>query len=493
MTVKQVSSHPSQKGKIIRIIAAIVVLAVAAGYFYYSKVSSSSSSTSQTTQTAVVRRGDLVVSASGSGVLTSSASATFGFDTSGQVTQVNFKVGDQVELGQVLAQLDDTLAQMKYAEAQQNLRELYSAKSIATIKQEIATAQDTEAAAKDWLAYLISPEVMEAEDNLAIAQQELTSAQEQAKANPSDAATQLVKDKEKAVAYLNDKLTQAWIYYKDYYVIQTFGEFDTVGKGRHRKQVLVMTTDPVTGKEVPVIDSSVAELATARNNVAQAQSTISQGQAYLDILNSGVIPDGAVGARIKTLYEAQLAVDNAKSDLDAMKLLAPISGTVTALNLNVGEQASTTSTVTLSQLSQPYTLDAYLDEQDWSMAKVRNKVNVTFDLLPEQTFIGTVTLVYPALETGFETSLVHIVVQLDKSISQTLPAGTKATVDVVGAEANDVVLVPVGALHDNGGRYSVTVLQNGQQVQRGIEIGLKNDTYAEVKSGLEARQIVLTK
>ena len=493
LAAKQGSSLSSQAGKIISIVVGIAILASVGGYFYYSKVSSNPSTTTQQTQTAVVRRGDLVVSASGSGTLAAASSATFGFDTSGQVTQVNVKVGDQVEAGQVLAQLDNTLPQMKYEEAQQNLRELYSAKSIATIQQEIATAQDSEAAAKDWLAYLISPEVVAAEDNLAIAQQELATAEQQSKANPSDSANQLVMQKQKSVAYLNDVLTQAWIYYKDYYVITKFGEYDTVGKGRHRKQVLVMTTDPVTGKEVPVIDSSVAELATARNNVAQAQSTISQGQAYLNILNSGVIPDDAVGSRIKALYDAQLAVDNAKSDLDATELLAPISGTVTALNFNVGEQAGTTSTVTISQLSQPYTLDAYLDEQDWSMAKVGNKVNVTFDLLPEQTFTGTVTLVYPELESGFETSLVHIVVQLDKSISQTLPAGTKATVDVVGAEAKDAVLVPVSALHDIGGKYTVTILQNGQQMQREVEIGLKNGTYAEVKSGLEAREIVVTK
>jgi len=40
-----------------------------------------------------------------------------------------------------LAQLDHTLAQMKYTEAQQALQELYSAASIATVEQEIATAQ----------------------------------------------------------------------------------------------------------------------------------------------------------------------------------------------------------------------------------------------------------------------------------------------------------------------------------------------------------------
>ena len=470
------------------------MLGVAGSYIYYTKVFlPSQASDSSGAQTVVVRRGDLTVSASGSGTLVAQTDASFGFDTSGQVTDVSVKVGDQVETGQVLARLKDTLAKMRYEEAQQALQELYSAASIATIQQEIATAQDAETSAKDWLAYLISPEVVEAEDNLAIAQEELAAAQMEAKTNPSDAANQALKEKEQAVAYLSDKLTQSWTYYKDVYLIEKFGEYETIGKGRHRQQVLVMTTDPYTGQEVPVIDSSVAELATARNNVAQAQETISEGQAYLDILNSNVIPSDAVGARITTLYEAQLAVDQAKSALEATQLIAPISGTVTSLDLHVGEQAGTSSVITISQLSQPYTLDVYLDEADWNMAQVGNKVNVTFDLLPEQTYQGTVTLVYPELNPSFEASLVHLIVQLDSSISQELPVGTGVTVDVVGGEAKGALLVSVDAVHKGeDGKSYVTVLQNGQQVEREVEIGLQNDTYAEVKAGIEAGQTVVT-
>ena len=149
--------------------------------------------------------------------------------------------------------------------------------------------------------------------------------------------------------------------------------------------------------------------------------------------------------------------------------------------------------ITISQLSQPYTLDVYLDEADWSMAQVGNKVNVSFDLIPDQTYPGMVTQVYPELSPSFETSLVHLIVQLDKSISQDLPAGTGVTVEVVGGEATGVLLVPIDAVHKgDDGKLYVTVVQNGQQMEREITIGLKNDTYAEVKSGLQAGEIVVT-
>lgn len=436
----------------------------------------------------------MVISISGTGTLISNSDASFGFNTSGQVIQVNVKVGDRVEAGRVLAQLDDTLAQMKYDEAERALQELHSFASIATVQREIATAQDAEYYAREWLEYLISPEVLEAEENLATAHQKLAEAQSEAKANPADSAYQTVKENEQAAAFLSDKLTQAQEYYKNYYLPENFGEYENVGSKRHQKLVLVTYIDPYTGEEVPEINGpSVADIATARDHYIQAKETISQGEIYLEALSTGAIPEGATGEKLKDLYEAQLAVKNAKSALDAMQLIAPINGTVTSLGLGIGEQVDTSSVITISQLSQPYTLDVYLDETDWDKAKVGNTVNVTFDLIPEQTYKAKVALVYPELSPSFETSLVHLIVQLDQSISQTLPAGTGAAVEVIGGEATGVVLVPVNTVHKTErGRYVVYVLQNGQQVEREVEIGIQNESYVEIKSGLDAGETVVT-
>ncbi|HEU0294313.1 MAG TPA: HlyD family efflux transporter periplasmic adaptor subunit [Anaerolineales bacterium] len=483
----------SKKGKALWISLALALILLSGWYSYRTLRASMLASTSQE-QTEVARRGDLTVSASGTGTLVAQSKASFGFDASGRVTAVLVKVGDQVEAGQILAKMDDTLAQMEVDEAQQTLRELYSAASIATVQQEIATAKDTEFYAREWLEYLLSPEVLEAEENLAIAQQKLADAQAEANANPSDAANQVVKEKEQAVTYLTDKLTQAQTYYKETYLPEEFGEYENVGSRRFQKLVLVTYIDPVTGKEVPEINGpSTDDIAIARNNYIQAQETVRKGELYLEALNTGVIPEDGTGEKLTTLYQAQLALENAQAELDATQLVAPISGTVTSLDLNVGEQAGTDSVITISQLSQPYTVDAYLDEADWETASVGNKVNVTFELLPEQTYAGTVTLVYPELSESFEASLIHLVVQLDSSISQELPAGTGATIGVVGGEAQGVVLVSVNAIHKGeDGKSYVTVMQNRQQMEREVLVGLQNDTYAEVKSGLDAGEIVVT-
>jgi HlyD family secretion protein len=472
----------------------IAVLAVAGGYAYYQKALQPTQTTNTSDSgTAVAIRGNLTVSASGSGALVAQTDASFGFDASGQVSQVNVKVGDQVKAGQVLAQLDNILLQMKYDEAQQALQEVYSAASIAAVKQEIATAQDAQVAAHDWLSYLLSSKVIDAEENLATAEQRLADAQAEAQVNPTEEANKLVAERETTVAYLKDKLSQAQTYYKDTYLPETFGRYENVGTRRFPKIVLATYTDPNTGEEVPDISApSAADIAKAWSDYAQAKETITEGQEYLDALNTGVIPENATGTRLSDFYNAQQALKNAQTALDGTKLIAPISGTVTSLDISIGEQAGTSSVITISQLNQPYVVDAYLDEADWNNAQAGNKATVTFDLLPEQTFPATVATVYPGLVGSGNSSLVHIVVQLDQSISQGLPVGTGASISVVGGEANGVVMVPVNAVHKTDGTYAVTVIQNGQKTERNIEIGIQNETYIEIKSGLNAGETVAT-
>src|SRR6185503_11292044 len=92
-------------------------------------------------QTARATIGDLALYADGTGTVIPAAESSFGFSGSGQVSQINVQVGDQVRAGQVLAQLDDTDAEIQLAQAQETVNALTSPAAIATAKQSLANAQ----------------------------------------------------------------------------------------------------------------------------------------------------------------------------------------------------------------------------------------------------------------------------------------------------------------------------------------------------------------
>jgi multidrug efflux pump subunit AcrA (membrane-fusion protein) len=135
-------------------------------------------------KTATARRGDLVIYANGSGKLISANEASFGFGAGGEVTQINVRVGDEVNVGDVLADLNNASVLLSYEQAKRNLAQLTSPAAIASARQNLSLAEDELAAAAASLKYLISPSVLTWEERLVEAQAGLKSAQEAAQAIP---------------------------------------------------------------------------------------------------------------------------------------------------------------------------------------------------------------------------------------------------------------------------------------------------------------------
>jgi len=170
-----------------------------------------------------------------------------------------------------------------------------------------------------------------------------------------------------------------------------------------------------------------------------------------------------------------------------------VAGTITVLNLAVGQRISTANVITVADTDHPY-VDVYLDEIDWDKIAPDYNAEVIFDAVEDKTYTGKVTRVDPALVNESGSMLVHGLVALDANQSGlNLPIGAVAAVDVIGGKAENVLLVPVEALREiSPGQYAVFVLENGEPTLRMVEVGLKDMFYAEIKSGLEAGEIVTT-
>ena len=419
---------------------------------------------------------------------------TFGFNTTGQISAINVKIGDHVEAGQAMAQLDDTNAKIALAEAQEAMDKLTSPAAIATATQALATAETGFATAKSSLELLISPEVLYWEEQIDARGQTLTDAQTTAQTDTSDAAKKKVTDAQTALTSAQNQLKYFQTVYTETYIPKNFTQYNIrTFRGRTIKTVIQVEDD--TGKMVDsIIPPSEGEIGMARSAYDLAKASIAEAQTYLDVLNGKDIPEGATGANLVTYIQTKDALETAEYNLNATKLVAPFNGTVTALNIHVGDMASGSSAITISNIDQPYALNAYMDAKDWGQIKAGYEVDVTFDILPDLVFKGTVTGVYPTLDTTASNSaLVHITARLNDSIPYQLPSGSAASVDVVGGRAENAVLVPVEALHEfEDGKYSLFVMDNGKLRLRVVQVGLQDLTKAEITSGLKAGDIVTT-
>ncbi|OYX23964.1 MAG: efflux transporter periplasmic adaptor subunit, partial [Algoriphagus sp. 32-45-6] len=89
-------------------IIALVVLALAVAAYFF--MSLSSKGDQETFQTADATRGDIEVTISAAGKITPKEKVAVGAQVSGQLEKLYVDVGDKVEAGELLAQIDATIA-----------------------------------------------------------------------------------------------------------------------------------------------------------------------------------------------------------------------------------------------------------------------------------------------------------------------------------------------------------------------------------------------
>jgi HlyD family secretion protein len=452
----------------ISLVAGIVIIAAGAYYYITTRQAKTAAAAQQPAlQTAVARQGNLVLRASGTGTLIAASQVNLGFKTSGILTALNVKVGDQVKVGDLLATLDSTSQQLALTQAQQALNQLTSPSAIATAQLAVTTAQGTvinAQAALNNAQYWQNPNLSQNEYAAVVL----------AKANLDKA--QSTYDQLHTGGYISN--TNDAAAYQTLYAAQQ--AYDTA-----HYYFSVYSQAP-----------SERLVNAAKASLALAQAQVVEDQNLVAALTGGTVPADATGTGLDALNAAKLSVQTAQTNLDATNLSSPISGTVMSVSNAVGESVGSGTFITIADLSQSE-LQIYMDALDFSNLKVGYTASVTFDALPNEIFSGKVTLISPQLVTISGNSVVQGQVLLDQKqasgIKLTLPLGVTASVDIIAAQANNVILVPVPALHElSPGNYAVFVVVAGKPTLKIVTVGLQDSSFAEIKTGLKAGDVVST-
>ncbi|MBM2844212.1 MAG: HlyD protein [Anaerolineales bacterium] len=415
-------------------------------------------------QTATARRGDLSLVATGTGTLIPATEVELGFDTSGELAQILVAVGDEVEAGQVLARLDPTSAETALAEVEAALREMTSPLAVAQAHLAVADAQEALESAQ--YTYTVRQEGHRAtQDTIEGAKARLAEAKESL-ASAKGAYDRARGSAEKARAY------------------------DRYASAKSSYNSALATYNWYTGHPTEI------QQAQLEADVAIAEARLAEAQALVAALTGQQLPEGASGSGLTALQKAQAGVAAARQNLESTDLRATLGGTITAINGTVGETVGGSSVMTLMDLRQPH-VEFFLDQTDIDKASDGLEVEVTFDAYPDVVYSGTVTGIDPVLTTSGGVSAVHGFAALTPQAGEGAPrllVGLSAAVDVIAGRVENAVLVPIEALRQiTPGTYAVFVVDSaGALEMRMVEVGLQDETFAAITSGLEAGEIVST-
>ncbi len=183
-----------------------------------------------------------------------------------------------------------------------------------------------------------------------------------------------------------------------------------------------------------------------------------------------------------TLTQAQIAVKIQEIAKEQSVLVSPIDGILTRADIDVpGTQVPITATYSVVD-PKSLTFNMDVDEADVAKVAIGQLVKITLDAYPNDMITLPVEKIdFVSHTTSNGGNAFTVKVSLPTDTSYKFRVGMNGNADIVTAEKDNVLTVPLSAIADGGIVY-VRVSKGYKKVK--IKTGLQNDINAEVVSGL---------
>ena len=316
----------------------------------------------------------------------------------GQIVGLYAGEGDQVEAGQVLVKLDDSLLQAQIAQtaaavmvAEANLAtvqagthpaEILAARAM--LRQVIAERNAARIAWEDLQTILSRPQEIEAQLIEAQTALELATVQiEQAEAELASAVVE--RDQHRAQGSLEEKKLYA---IHNYGVEAAQAALDAAKANKAGAQQMVAALEAQRDNPLAL----VSQLHSAEAQFKVAAAGVGVAAAKLDELKAGAMPEEVEVAEAQ-VARAKAASAVLQDQTSKMTLIAPIDGVVTSRSAHAGEAAIAGATLlTVAKLDE-VNLTIYVPEDKLNRVYLGQSVEVQVDSFPGRVFTGTVSYI----------------------------------------------------------------------------------------------------
>ncbi|MHB8710108.1 MAG: efflux RND transporter periplasmic adaptor subunit [Minisyncoccota bacterium] len=442
------------------------------------------------------------------GVVKAAHSTDLAFQTSGRIAVVRVNVGEHVSAGQTLVALDGSSQAAGVALAKANL-EAQQAKLAALISgtrpEQLAINQTAVAQAKDTLTSALSSAYANADDAVhAKADQVFT--------NPRTTNAQLailVPDAMLVNRILSERIALEPMFSSWQAVLTSASGSESVVavSETNLKSVMTFLDDLTTAlaKAQPSGSVSAATLVgyqtsanTGRVNVSTVLSAlISADTAYKAA--AGALTLAQAGATTNDINAQKAAVDAAQASLDSAEaaasqtvIAAPVSGTITAQNANLGETVVPGVPLVSMIADGKYEADAQVSEADIAKIKLNDTVEATLAGYPGAIFAAAVTTVNPAATMSGDVASYGITVTFLENDARLLP-GLSTNLHIMTATKDAALLVPTSAVITDGDQKFVYIKTANSTIRTPVTVGLASASgMTEIVSGLSEGDSVLT-
>jgi HlyD family secretion protein len=485
------------------IIIVIIIAIIGGGLYTAQMVSAQRQAALQAdlqVQTAEI--GSLTATIGATGIVRSRQSAVLVWQTSGSVDQVLVQVGEEVEAGQVLAEIEQTslpqpviLAQADLVAAQRELDNLLN--SQLQTAQALKAVEDAERALED----AQDPELTTAQALKAVtdAQRLVDNAERNLLWSQTPANQSLVDQAEAEVVLARDLLDKAQDRFRPY----ENKPDDNVTRARLQTELsAAQQRYDAAARKLNSLQGTASESdqAAREADLIAAQAQLAQAQQEYDRIKDG--PNDAEiqllqaqledarreyervkeGASPEDIKAAEARVAAAQATLNQAQLSAPFGATVTSAMVSPGDQVTPgLAAFRLDDLSEML-VDVLVSEVDINNIHQGQEAILTFDAILGKEYHGQVEQVDLVGTSNQGVVDFTVTVKLTDGDAR-VRSGMTAAVNVVSQQLENVLLVPNRAVRLQDGQRVVYVMRSQAPEAVEVELGASSESVSEVTGG----------
>jgi RND family efflux transporter MFP subunit len=235
-------------------------------------------------------------------------------------------------------------------------------------------------------------------------------------------------------------------------------------------------------------------LDTKESAISSAEALVAQREAELNLKRATARqPD--IDNALADVITAQAGVDSANARLEKKILRAPADGTITKVDIKIGEVSTPQKEVVVLEDIENLYLEANVGEGNITTISLGQNVNVSYDALPNQEYVASISSIDPSA-TVDGTIINYKIKALISDIANIRP-GMTANMSIVTAEIPNVLVVAGRAVEKTEGSEFVNLItkeKRGKYKTQKVPVttGTKGDgDIVEIKTGLKEGDRVL--
>lgn len=194
------------------------------------------------------------------------------------------------------------------------------------------------------------------------------------------------------------------------------------------------------------------------------------------------------------IAEKQNSIEKYNSQIEDLvegdTIYSPMKGIVLKINVSEEEVVDrTTALLTIADLDDMEVIIS-VDELDINKIKLGQTANITSDVYPNEKFTGKVSRI--SMEGTSQNGVTTYDVKIKLDDRKSLMSGMNVDVDILSDSRENVLVIPIGAVHKLNGEYMVTVKDSaGNKSDVKVELGLATKDKVEITSGLNEGDIIV--